>query len=178
MPIICLMVRENHKMVREMSGKSQGILWGLMAGHPAVTFPSAAYMRWWTGSALFLAMAFRLFSASHYLKQCRHIVNWTLRNKLQGKSHWNEIFFIHGNALENVVYEMVTILFRGRWLNSMGPSNAIWRCRSWSTHVQVMACCLTAPSHYLNQCWLINSNKVLWHSSEDIVIRRFEDTNQ
>ena len=34
MPIICLMVRENHKMVREMSGKSQGILWGLMAGHP------------------------------------------------------------------------------------------------------------------------------------------------
>ena len=34
MTIICLMVRENHKMVREMSGKSQGILWGLMAGHP------------------------------------------------------------------------------------------------------------------------------------------------
>ena len=23
-----------------------------------------------------------------------------------------------------------------------------------STLVQVMACCLTAPSHYLNQCWL------------------------
>ena len=34
MPMICLLVRENHKMVREMSGKSQGILWGLMAGHP------------------------------------------------------------------------------------------------------------------------------------------------
>ena len=40
-----------------------------------------------------------------------------------------------------------------------------------------MACCLTAPSHYLNQCSLITS-KVLWHSSEDIIIRRFEDTNQ
>ena len=38
MPIICLMVRENHKMVREMSGKSQGILWGLMAGHPELIF--------------------------------------------------------------------------------------------------------------------------------------------
>ena len=37
--------------------------------------------------------------------------------------------------------------------------------------------CLTAPSHYLSQCWLIIS-KVLWHSSEDIIIRRFEDTNQ
>ena len=29
-----------------------------------------------------------------------------------------------------------------------------------------MACCLTAPSHYLNQCWLIISSNVYWHSSE------------
>ena len=28
-----------------------------------------------------------------------------------------------------------------------------------------MACCLTAPSHYLSSCWLITS-KVQWHSSE------------
>ena len=61
--------------------------------------------------------------------------------------------------------------------NSLGPSDTIWRWRSWSALAQVMACCLTAPSHYLNHCWLIIS-KVLWHSSEDIVIRRFEDTNQ
>ena len=61
--------------------------------------------------------------------------------------------------------------------NSLGPSDAICRWRSWSTLVQVMACCLTAPSHYLNQCWLIIS-KVLWHSSEDIIIRQFEETNQ
>ena len=26
-----------------------------------------------------------------------------------------------------------------------------------------MVCCLMAPSHYLNQCWLLNS-EVLWHS--------------
>ena len=44
----------------------------------------------------------------------------------------------------------------------------MWRWRS---------CCLTAPSHYLNQCWLIIS-KTLRHLSEDIIIRRFEDTNQ
>ena len=62
-------------------------------------------------------------------------------------------------------------------LNSLGPSDAIWHWISWSTLVQVMARCLMAPSHYLNQCWLIIS-KVLWHSSEDIIIRRFEDTNQ
>ena len=57
-------------------------------------------------------------------------------------------------------------------LSSLGPHGAIW-----STPVQVMACCLMAPSHYLSQCWLIIS-KILWHSSEDIIIRRFQDTNQ
>ena len=49
--------------------------------------------------------------------------------------------------------------------NSLWPSDAIWRQIPRSTLAQVMACCLTAPSHYLNQCWLI-INKVQWHSSE------------
>ena len=40
-----------------------------------------------------------------------------------------------------------------------------------------MVCCLTAPSHCLNQYWLIIS-LVLWHSSEGIIMRRSEDTNQ
>ena len=48
-------------------------------------------------------------------------------------------------------------------INSSWPSDAIWQQRSGSTLAQVMACCLTAPSHYLNQCWLIIS-KVHWHS--------------
>ena len=41
-------------------------------------------------------------------------------------------------------------------------------CRHWSgsTLAQVMACCLMAPSHYLNQSWLITI-KVQWHSSDD-----------
>ena len=37
--------------------------------------------------------------------------------------------------------------------------------RSGSTLAQVMACCLTAPSHYLNQCRLIIC-EVSWHSPE------------
>ena len=44
-----------------------------------------------------------------------------------------------------------------RSVNSLWPSDTIWRQRSGSTLAQVMACCLMAPSHYLNQCWLINS---------------------
>ena len=66
---------------------------------------------------------------------------------------------------------MVAILSRPQYVNSLGPSDAIWCWRSWSTLVQVMACCLTAPSHYLNQCWLIIS-KVRWHSSKGKFIRQ------
>ena len=52
----------------------------------------------------------------------------------------------------------------GPWLdrseiNSLRPADAIWRFGS--TLVKVMLCCLTTPSHYLNQCWLITP-KVQW----------------
>ena len=51
-------------------------------------------------------------------------------------------------------------------VNSLWPSEAIWQHGSGSTLAQVMACCLMAPSHYLNQCWLTTS-KIEWHSSRD-----------
>ena len=50
-------------------------------------------------------------------------------------------------------------------IDSLAPSDFIWQHRTLSTLVQVMACCLTAPSHNLNQCWLIIKG-VLWHSPE------------
>ena len=50
-------------------------------------------------------------------------------------------------------------------INSLWLSDVIWRQGSRSTLAQVMACCLTAPSHYLNQCWLMIS-EVLWHSPD------------
>ena len=62
------------------------------------------------------------------------------------------------------------------WVNSLWPSDAIWRHSIGSPLAQVMACCLIAPSHYVNQCWLIIS-KVKWHSYESIIIRRSEDTS-
>ena len=56
-----------------------------------------------------------------------------------------------------------------QWVKSLRPSDAIWWVtgdRDLGQHWwQVMACCLTALSHYLNQCWLIIT-KVLWCSSE------------
>ena len=50
-------------------------------------------------------------------------------------------------------------------VNPWWPSDAIWRHRSGLSLVQVMACCLTAPSHYLNQYWLV-IEVVPWHSPE------------
>ena len=51
-------------------------------------------------------------------------------------------------------------------VNSLWPRDTIWRHGSGSKLAQVMACCLMAPSHFLNQCWLIIS-EVWWHFSED-----------
>ena len=41
-------------------------------------------------------------------------------------------------------------------VDNITHSAAIWRHKSGSTLAQVMACFLVAPSHYLNQCWLIH----------------------
>ena len=60
-------------------------------------------------------------------------------------------------------YELWMLVNITCYINSLWPSDAIWWHRSGPTLAQVMACCLTAPSHYLNQCWLIIS-EVLWHS--------------
>ena len=47
------------------------------------------------------------------------------------------------------------------------PSDTIWCHATWSTLVKVMALCLMALSHYLNQCWPIITfiSEVLWHSA-------------
>ena len=48
-----------------------------------------------------------------------------------------------------------SVIVCGAWFNSMRPSDAIRRHGPASTMFQVMAWCLTAPSHYPNECWLI-----------------------
>ena len=42
-------------------------------------------------------------------------------------------------------------------INSLWPTDTMRWQGTESTLAQVMACCLMAPSHYLNQCWLIIS---------------------
>ena len=55
---------------------------------------------------------------NNYLNQSLLIVNWTLRNKLQWNFNQNSTFFIHENALENVICETAAILSREDELNN------------------------------------------------------------
>ena len=71
-----------------------------------------------------------------------------------------------------------TILKSALGLNSLWPNHTIKHVRSWWTRIQVMASCMMAPSHYLKQCGLIIIliNKVLWHLSQQIIIKDLKIT--
>ena len=75
---------------------------------------------------------------------------------------YQEVNFIVENSHDWHTNYCSTCLQR---INLLRPSFAICRHRTWSTMVQEMACCLTVPSHYLNQCSPIIS-EVLRHSPE------------
>ena len=52
--------------------------------------------------------------------------------------------------------------FLGSTLTRGGPVTSYG---SWLTSSHIMACCLTVPSHYLNECWIL-IREARWHSSE------------
>ena len=58
---------------------------------------------------------------------------------------------------------------RGQF-SSLYLNDAIWRHGSGSTLTLIEACCLRAPNHYLNQCWLTIC-EFLRHSLRAIVWR-------
>ena len=64
------------------------------------------------------------------------------------KTEWN----LHRSGQNHLVDCLVIHLCV---LDSLWPNDAIWCHWSWSALVQVMAWCLTAPSHYPNQWNLI-----------------------
>ena len=79
------------------------------------------------------------------------------------------------------LYKMAATLFQlqhvqilSLHINSLWPIYVIWRQGSRSTLGQVMASCLMAPSHYLNQCWLMIS-EVLWHSPDSNFTENTQD---
>ena len=75
----------------------------------------------------------------------RYDGDW-VNNKRQGHGEWK--------SADGTVYDVgdIECLFNSLWL-----SDAKWRQGSGSTLAQLMACCQVAPSHYLDQSWLIIS---------------------
>ena len=86
---------------------------------------------------------------------------------------WYEMF---AEIIHTAPFNSTVIMNIRTGVNSLWPSDIIWRQRSWSTLAQVMACCLTAPSHNLNQCWPIIS-EVQCHSYKDNYTRDASTTN-
>ena len=122
-----------------------------------------------------------LIFCCHYLKSCVSVVKMNIHLQVRfvilfffqiagidGQSRdilINVVYYFHSSpAIDSLIYPTVSV--RLLWpFNSLWTSDVIWRQGSRSTLAQVMACCLTAPSHYLNQCWLMIS-EVLWHSPD------------
>ena len=82
----------------------------------------------------------------YFLNSFYDFVSWALPVKLFSEPNWWYI---------NIGYHC-SWPSESKTLNSLWPRDAIWCNRSGSTLPQVTACCLTVPSHYLNQCWLIS----------------------
>ena len=96
-----------------------------------------------------------------YLVWCLHdyiCYNWIMCKCHTLGSSMGGVTVDIAQTLAHQDYPCLLWSFPHKHVNSLWPSDAIWQHRSGSTLAQVMAFCLTAPSHYLNQCcWLIIS---------------------
>ena len=150
-----------------------------------------------------LVKAWYCQATSHYLSQCWNssmspydvtrpqwvkaqwpeMIPWIFyQNTLNFKVHVMLFGYWHQDTTWTNVDKLRSFMMpygitRPQWVNSSWPGDAIRRQGTRSTFAQVMVCCLMATSHYLNQCWLI-IGQVPWHSSQGIIIRRYEDTIQ
>ena len=98
-----------------------------------------------------------------------HLYSYAVRKGTPDMTNWSTLEYrcVYGAIMMQI--SLVNVIICDDIMNTerctLWPSDAIWRHRSMSTLAQVMACCLTAPNHYLNQCWLMIS-EVLWHSPD------------
>ena len=103
-------------------------------------------------------------SPSHYLNQWWHIVNGTFRNKLQCNLNLKKAQL----ASMKMHSKMSSAKYRPFCPGLNVLIHSYWRYttkKSLSTLAQMIACCLMAPNHYLNQCWR-KTSEALWHSLE------------
>ena len=100
----------------------------------------------------------------------RHQNNTIITVSMQKQEHLGRIVLFHNYIFPSGERNADTFWYNFRkitMVKSLWLSDAIrWhKYRSGSTLAQVMACCLMAPSHYMNQCWLLIS-EVFLHSPD------------
>ena len=99
----------------------------------------------------------------------------------QGKNQtwWNGRYVFARNlsisedSYPNIWMQKMYLKMSAKWHFVQASMNDVWiHCGLVTpygvillTSVQVITCCLTAPSHCLNQCWL-RINEASWHSAE------------
>ena len=120
-----------------------------------------------TGSIPWLLMPWLLVSPGHQQPWhwwCR--INESLPSIRKDFSHlhllsvekWQKIMTYSDNSWNKIQHDKneptVLGMIWDEYINSLWHSDTTWTYRFGSTLVQVMACFLTAPSHYLNRCWL------------------------
>ena len=116
--------------------------------------------------AAFKSLRFALFQSDFgaWCIPCEIAFGWLTR--LHWCKHWFRLW-LDAIRLQTITWVNVdpdlNSYMPSQWVKLVWPSYTIWQQRSGSTLAQVMACCLTAPRHYLNQCWLIIS-EVHWLS--------------
>ena len=120
-------------------------------------WPSDAIWPKRSGSTMVWVLACCLTAPSHYPNHCWLLIGEALWHSPGSNFTESAQAIILYDQFHNHTYRVTVTSLRDRWVNSLRLSDTIWRKRSGSTLAQVMACCLTAPSHYLNQCWLITS---------------------
>ena len=133
---------------------------------------------WWNVyRKLVLLERVRWFNIAQKL-YVRYVAHEFTKNHVLSYSKWNGCWHLFSMKLISLLIKCKSFILPFCWLlaitewpgqsqwngagtilpvNPLWPSDAIWWQRSGSTLAQVMTCCLTAPSHYLNQCWLIIS---------------------
>ena len=137
----------------------------LMLGHGWV-IPSHSFIWMWLLTHVPHSMLFQFISVGHRSAGA----SFTNRDYIK-KSSWIKAWisnYIHVQQRDLITHPCPN--FSSSLVNSLRLSDAIWWERSGSTLAQVMACCLMAPSHYLNQCWLI-IKEVLWQSYDSNITR-------
>ena len=114
-----------------------------------------------SSSTLAQEMAWYLLAQSHYLNQCWLIISPVALNR----GRYTTKFYLgitHLKLLPHLPED-----------NSLWPSDVIWQYISGSTFAQIMACCLTTQSLYLDQSWRLLAS--IWMQFHRKCLRHYSD---